>query len=67
MPSTTTNSATRRWVDKRGAAAHLSVSETTVKRLMATGALPFHKIRARVLFDIRDLDAFVESCRVARR
>ena len=43
------------------AAQFLSVSQRTVKRLVAEGHLRAYKIRRSMLFKMKDLEAYVEQ------
>ena len=43
------------------AAQFLSVSQRTVKRLVADGSLPAYKIRRSMCFKLKDLEAFIEQ------
>lgn len=48
------------------AAAYLGLSRRFVQQLSAAGRLPYHRVGPRaILYSRADLDAFLESCRVA--
>jgi excisionase family DNA binding protein len=55
----------RRWTDRHAAAAHLGVAVRTVDELIAAGTLVTYRIpgHRRVLIDVAELDALVESGR----
>jgi excisionase family DNA binding protein len=53
-----------RLVDVDGAAEHLSVSPRFVRRLIAQRRVPYLKVGKFVRFDMADLDAWLEACRV---
>ena len=46
------------------AAAALGRSPSFVRRLVARRAVPYFKVGGRLLFDVRDLSEYLESCRV---
>lgn len=48
-------------VDRREAGRLLGVSPGTIDNLRLRGELPSVKIGARRLFDVRDLEAFIET------
>lgn len=54
------------WLKKREAAERLGVSETTLDRLIAAGALPAYRMTDRGSLRISedDLAAYLEKCRV---
>ena len=55
----------RRCLKAKAAAAYLGISTRTLHDLTADGRVPYHKLSARLhLYDIKDLDAFLASCRV---
>ena len=43
-------------------AAHLGVSTSTVRRLLADGVLPHHRIGKRIVFTSDDLEKFLSAC-----
>jgi len=49
-------------IDVKTAAVLLSVSQPTIRRLVKTGKLKFHKIGDRILFSNEDISSFVKSC-----
>jgi excisionase family DNA binding protein len=51
-------------VDVSDSARFLGVKETTIRAWVAQKRLPYYKLGRRVLFDIKDLQKFVEACRV---
>ena len=59
-----TSNHDRRYFDMNGAAAYLQVSRRSVAGWKARGLLPFAQLGRRILFDIRDLDAFVRERRI---
>jgi hypothetical protein len=59
----------RQLVDEVAAAEYLSCQSTELKGSRCTGrgrfaALPFYRIGARIRYDLSDLDAYLDSCRV---
>lgn len=50
-----------RWMTKAEAAEHLRVSVRQLERLVADKAVPFHRPEGRLLFDQRELDAWVRD------
>ena len=54
----------RRLVDIEGAAEYLTVSVRYVRTLLADRRLPYLKVGKYVRFDLDELDAWLESCRV---
>lgn len=67
MHKTTNEKSTRlqRCLKPKAAAQYLGISTRTLHDLAADGRIPFHKVSARLhLFDIKDLDAFLEKCRI---
>ncbi len=55
-----TETNARRLLSVKDAAAYLGISQWTMRGLGWNGEIPQVKIGRRVLFDRRDLDAFVE-------
>lgn len=51
---------TRRLLDYAGLSTYLSVSRRQAEKLAADGDIPKVQIGARVLFDVADIDAYVE-------
>lgn len=51
-------------LDIESAAQHLSVSPRFVRRLVAQRRVPYLKIGKFVRFEVADLDAWLQSCRV---
>jgi len=47
--------------DARGAAIHLGLSPSTIRRLIAAGRLPVVRIGGRVLLRYADLDEFLAA------
>jgi excisionase family DNA binding protein len=61
----------RRWLSKEEAAEYLGASESTIRRLEEAGKIHPSKTteslyRGRRRYDIRDLDAYMESMRMDR-
>lgn len=55
----------QRYLKPKAAAEHLGISSRTLRDLAKEGRLPVHRVSARLLlFDIKDLDAFLASCRI---
>ena len=55
-----------RFLSSAGAADYLGITARELKGLRARKALPFYRIGHRtVTYSPRDLDAFLEKCRVA--
>jgi excisionase family DNA binding protein len=54
----------RRLLNIEHAAAHIGRNMSFVRRLVARRELPFFKIGGALRFDLRDLDRYVDSCRV---
>ena len=50
----------RRLLDVKSAAEYLSIGRTLLYQLAAKGKIPSIKINSRRLFDVNDLDEFVE-------
>lgn len=50
----------RRLLDYAGVATYLSVSRRQAEELAAGGEIPKVKIGHRVLFDVADVDAYIE-------
>lgn len=48
------------------AASYLSVSSWTIRDLVWSGALPEVRIGRRLLFDVKDLDALIETSKQRR-
>jgi excisionase family DNA binding protein len=63
--TTTDEGAARRWLSKQEAADYLGVNLRWLRRAMERRELPFHRRRRRVLFDVFELDAYIEANRVA--
>lgn len=56
----------RRLLDEHEAAAHLSISVSTLRRWRSERrgqGPPWHKLGGAVRYCITDLDAYIESCR----
>ncbi len=54
----------RRLLDIQQAADHLGRNVSFVRRLVSRREVPHFKIGGALRFDIRDLDRFLEACRV---
>ena len=50
----------KRLLDYEGVAHYLSVGRSKIFELVETGAFPKVKIGGRVLFDVADVDAYIE-------
>jgi excisionase family DNA binding protein len=61
-----TNAGTR-LLDVKEAAAFLNVSTRTLWSMANSGELPSVRIRRRVLFDLRDLEAFIEAAKSTKK
>ena len=65
MKSNSNKPSPKRCLKAGKAANYMDISVRTLHDLTASGRLPFHKVSERThLFDIRDLDAFLDSCRI---
>lgn len=49
------------WLDVEGAAAHLSMSEAFVRKLVLQQRIRHYKVGHRLRFDPADLDAFIRA------
>ena len=56
-----TSSKPVRLLTSNEAAQFLSVSQRTVKRLVADGSLRAYKVRRSMRFKLKDLEAFIEQ------
>lgn len=55
-----------RFLSEEQAAKHVNLSTKTLQRYRTTGKGPlFIKVGARILYDLSDLDAFMESHKVS--
>jgi len=63
MKLTKVNTGQRRLLPYSDAAFYLGLSVKTLRNKISLGALPFRprRIASKPLFDIRDLDAFVDA------
>ncbi|HVM79907.1 MAG TPA: helix-turn-helix domain-containing protein [Stellaceae bacterium] len=60
----TTETITRRLLDSEGAAQYLDCSKALMEKMRTAGNGPrFVKIGASVRYDVRDLDAYIDSRR----
>ena len=50
----------RHLVNVKEAAEYLAISPTSLRRNQWSGELPYVRIGKRILFDIKDLDRFIE-------
>ena len=57
--------AERRLLDYTRLAAYLGISLRSAKQLGADGAIPKVLIGARVLFDVKDVDSYIERIKAA--
>lgn len=55
----------RRLLNYKRSAAYLGISERAVKELASLGKIPKTPIGHRVLFDVRDLDAFIDRAKAS--
>lgn len=55
----------RRLLDYSGLATYLSVSPRQAEKLAAAGEFPKVPIGARILFDVVDVDAYIERIKAA--
>lgn len=53
-----------RYMDYKRASAYLMVSQRTLSRQVEMGNITYHKISSKVLFDLNDLDNWVEQKKV---
>ncbi len=53
----------RKWLTAEQAAEHLGISLTTLWRLRKTRKIANYSIRGKVLFDLADLEQFLNGCR----
>ncbi|MGB5759742.1 MAG: helix-turn-helix domain-containing protein [Acidimicrobiales bacterium] len=51
-------------LDVDEAAAHLSVTPRFIRRLVAQRRVPYLKVGRFIRFDVSDLDAWLDACRV---
>jgi len=58
--------AKRVWLDVAAAADWLSVDERFIRRLVAERRVTYHKVGRYLRFDARDLDEFLDNCRVEK-
>lgn len=56
----------RTLLDLSEAAAWLSVDDRFVRRLVAERRISYHKVGRYLRFDVRDLDEFLNACRVEK-
>lgn len=56
----------RTLLDLAEAAAWLSVDDRFVRRLVAERRVSYHKVGRYLRFDVRDLDDFLNACRVEK-
>jgi excisionase family DNA binding protein len=54
----------RRLLDIQEAADHIGRNAAYLRRLVSRRELPYFKIGGALRFDVRDLDAYLASCRV---
>ena len=53
--------AERRWLDVKGAANYLSMTETAIYTSVARRQLPFRRLGRKLLFDAAQLDAYLNG------
>ena len=59
---------TPRWLDVDGAAFYMSLSDSSVRRLISSGKLTPHRpVRGKIVLDRHQLDAYVSGCTVKPR
>ena len=58
--------ARRTWLDVGQAAEWLSVDERFIRRLVAERRVSYHKVGRYLRFDVRDLDDFLDACRIEK-
>jgi len=63
-PDQTEKMPPRRLLSVQEGAIYLSVSEWTVRDLVAEGKISKVTIRKRILIDVRDLDAYIDKMKV---
>jgi excisionase family DNA binding protein len=56
----------RTLLDVDGAAEWLCVDERFVRRLVAERRVSYHKVGRYLRFDVRDLDDFLDACRIEK-
>jgi hypothetical protein len=62
LAATSTENTNRGWLDVRGAAAHLSLSENAVRGLVRRRQIPCHRTEnGRIRFSGLELDGWVRS------
>lgn len=54
----------RHLLDIDGAAEHLAVSSRFMRTLVAERRVPYLKVGKFIRFDVRDLDKWLDTCRV---
>lgn len=57
----TSAKVTVRYADVRGAAEFLGISEKGLRKLVERRAIPFRRRSTRLLFDLRELEAWADS------
>lgn len=60
-PFVATSAPNRRALNLEDAAGYLSVSPSTLRRLVEKGAIVPSRLSKRLLFDVRDLDELLEQ------
>lgn len=58
------SAANQRLLDIKQAAAYLGRNVAFLRRLVARREMPHFKVGRALRFDVRDLDAYLASCRV---
>lgn len=58
------NTMPEKWVNLEDVAAHLSVSEDTVRAWIKSGKLPFSRAGKRYKFKISEIDTWVREGRI---
>jgi excisionase family DNA binding protein len=59
--SRSTATVERRWLDVRGAAVYLSMTETAIYTAANRHQLPFRRLGRKLMFDAVELDAYMHG------
>jgi excisionase family DNA binding protein len=67
MPKTESIASEIRRVSIASAASILGVSAFTLRRWIRERRVPYHRLGRRIVLDQRDLEAFLQRCRIEAR
>jgi excisionase family DNA binding protein len=67
MPKTESIASEIRRVSIASAASILGVSAFTLRRWIRERRVPYHRLGRRIVLDRRDLEAFLQRCRIEAR